>query len=161
MAKMLPIYNPEYIAAFDCDDTLVRCEGLSLVSHKKHIEAIKQHWARGHHILVWSAGGAKWAQSVVDMLDISEYVHEVKSKPRWYVDDKPADEWMDRYFIPEEGFNGYVTRSNEEVTRDTQISPVLPTITFGGGSVVYPILEKQSAGFDIAIQAIEGGSGAV
>lgn len=62
--------------------------------HKKHIEQLKQHKMRGHVIVIWSAGGDEWAMAVVKALKLEAYVDLVISKPTWYYDDIPCQEFM-------------------------------------------------------------------
>lgn len=95
----------------DCDDTLCiwdytneqKENGIKfnnygyevyLVPHKRHIESIKLHKARGHRIVVWSAGGWEWALEVVKTLQLTEYVDVVLSKPKWFYDDLSASSFM-------------------------------------------------------------------
>jgi hypothetical protein len=94
---------------FDVDDTLViwgrtghpeakpfNNSGYTqwLVPHQRHIELLKTAKFRGHKVIVWSAGGSEWAEEVVKMLELENYVDLVISKPSWYVDDLPASEFM-------------------------------------------------------------------
>lgn len=62
--------------------------------HKKHIEQLKLHKARGHTVIVWSQGGWEWAEAVVKALKLENYVDLVVSKPNWYYDDIPCQEYM-------------------------------------------------------------------
>lgn len=103
----------EPIYYFDCDDTLVSWktypkrsknsvefedphthECLYLEAIPQTIEAMKSHKLRGHTVIVWSAGGADWAEEVVRKLNISKYVDAVMSKPDLFYDDLPASEFM-------------------------------------------------------------------
>jgi len=96
---------------FDVDDTLVSwgynsapidgaveivCNGFSqfLIPHKKHIEQLKAHKARGHTIVVWSQGGWQWAEAVVKGLGLEKFVDLCISKPLWIYDDLPAEAFM-------------------------------------------------------------------
>lgn len=65
-----------------------------LVPHSKHVEQLKQHKARGHTVVVWSAGGWEWARAVVEALGLQQYVDLVISKPTWCYDDLPPNEYM-------------------------------------------------------------------
>lgn len=102
---------------FDVDNTLVFAQsdlsmteranlpavyinGRQFYKHDNHIEKIKEFKARGHNVIVWSAGGSGWAQMVVYALELSPYVDLVLSKPYWYFDDLDVKEWMkDRCYI--------------------------------------------------------------
>lgn len=92
------------VVYFDVDNTLVS-PGYSYLNGMKlggiywkinvpHVKLIKEMKARGHTIVVWSAGGPKWAAQVVKKLKLQDHVDLVIEKPRWYFDDKPASEWM-------------------------------------------------------------------
>ncbi len=65
-----------------------------LVPHAKHIELLKQAKFRGHVVIVWSAGGADWAEEVVKKLGLESYVDVIVSKPDWFIDDLRAGEFM-------------------------------------------------------------------
>lgn len=64
------------------------------VVEQAHVDAIKDFSARGHTIILWSAGGSEWCRSVAEALEITEYVAACLSKPTWYFDDCPADRFM-------------------------------------------------------------------
>ena len=57
------------------------------IPHRPHIEQLLRHAARGHNVVVWSAGGADWAETVVQMLGLEGIVDVCMSKPEWYYDD--------------------------------------------------------------------------
>lgn len=69
--------------------------------HTQHVAKVKEFWARGHTVMVWSAGGSDWAEQVVKELGLSDYVHYIAPKPYWYCDDLDADKWLSgrRFFI--------------------------------------------------------------
>ncbi len=72
-----------------------------LAPHVGHIKVLKDRFARGSFIVVWSAGGFAWANAVVKALELEKYVHLVMSKPHMYVDDKPAKHFMGEHlYIP-------------------------------------------------------------
>lgn len=58
---------------------------------KEHVDAIKSHKLRGHTVVVWSAGGADWAEEVVKRLHLEKHVDAVLAKPNWFYDDLPAN----------------------------------------------------------------------
>lgn len=110
---------------FDVDDTLVmwsiperwqgetidiECRGYInvVVPNKHNIQLLKKMAMRGHAIVVWSAGGADWAEAVVKALALEEYVEVVSGKPQYYIDDKPNPrEWI--------GKHGYYTLDGERI----------------------------------------------
>lgn len=64
-----------------------------------HIDLLKSYKQRGYEVTVWSANGNQWAKEVVTKLGLTDYVDIVASKPLKYVDDKPADSFMQRIYI--------------------------------------------------------------
>lgn len=110
--------QPTYV---DVDDTLlsweydelpsenrirVECDGYVqyLRPMKKNIEQLKAHKARGHTIIVWSAGGSMWAEAAVKALELESFVDLVTEKPMWILDDLPPSEFMpkNRWYPHEE-----------------------------------------------------------
>jgi hypothetical protein len=65
-----------------------------VVPNKANISQLVKHKQRGHRIIVWSAGGADWAEAVVRALDLTAHVDMVVSKPSWFYDDLTASEFM-------------------------------------------------------------------
>jgi predicted HAD superfamily phosphohydrolase YqeG len=120
--KKKPIYFPEDNSNtfhFDVDNTLI-IWNLSLVNnetlgepiefgyeiygypHLKHIELLKQAKAQGHFVVVWSAGGAKHAKNICDLLKITHMVDAIIPKPRWVCDDLEASDIIpekDRFYL--------------------------------------------------------------
>lgn len=99
----------ENIVCFDVDDTLIawnldpdketiEINGYMMNPIHEHITGIKQHKGRGHFIIVWSQGGVDWAEEVVKALGMEDVVDIVMTKPKWYYDDIPANDWMKRIF---------------------------------------------------------------
>lgn len=103
----MEVIENEFLVAYDVDDTLVMYdeefdrvafldpyskETIFLSPNKKHIDLLKKHKAQGMAVMVWSAGGAKWAKSVIDTLELSEYVDIILTKPVKFVDDLQAAE---------------------------------------------------------------------
>jgi hypothetical protein len=105
-------------AFFDVDDTLVmwdipegieinddrlvsiNCKGIEdrLFPNKHNIELLKKFSARGHSVVVWSGGGADWAEAVVDALGLNQYVDVVVNKPQYYMDDiANPKEWIGKH----------------------------------------------------------------
>lgn len=116
----MKITENDNVVCFDVDDTLVMWSwpekfnddvitfnnfghDVQLVPHKKHIELMKQFKARGHYVIVWSQGGYEWAKAVCETLQIERFVDEVKTKPKWIVDDLPPSVWMTRSYMDLDG----------------------------------------------------------
>lgn len=80
--------------------------------HDAHVECIKDFKARGHNVVVWSAGGADWAAVVIDSLGLQDYVDMITCKPDWYFDDLKVTEWMGKQcYIPFNGFNPIIKKA--------------------------------------------------
>lgn len=65
-----------------------------LVPHKKHVEQLKAHKSRGSIVIVWSAAGSEWAETVAKTLGLEQYVDLCISKPTWVYDDLSVVEFM-------------------------------------------------------------------
>jgi hypothetical protein len=89
---------------------MVKINGRKWWVHTPHKELIKDFKARGHTVIIWSAGGAEWAEMVTDALQLNDYIDLVISKPDWIIDDKPTIEWLgeDRRFY--KGHDGYAEK---------------------------------------------------
>lgn len=111
------------IVFFDCDDTLVtwgnpymspsselkwiyipsRSKSFLVGVHTKHVQNLKEHFHRGHTVVVWSAGGSEWAKAVVDSLGLEAHVDLVMPKPTWFYDDQKSEHFLSedkRRFLP-------------------------------------------------------------
>lgn len=104
-------------AFFDCDETLVIWDfdrnlytGIRITSpdglvsemvnpHIGHIKKLKEHKLRGQLVVVWSAGGYAWAETVVKALGLENYVDYVMAKPAWAWDDLTPNEFIKRCYI--------------------------------------------------------------
>lgn len=79
---------------------------LYLKPHDKHCEHLIKYKLKGHTVVVWSAGGAKWAEAVVKALKLEKYVDFTMSKPNIYYDDVKVTDFMPeqaRYYFNEMG----------------------------------------------------------
>ena len=63
-----------------------------------HVEALKEHYRKGHQVIVWSQQGSTWAENVVRALDLQFYVDLVLTKPTAYYDDLAKDDWGVRIY---------------------------------------------------------------
>lgn len=64
------------------------------------IRLLQEASHRGAYVIVWSAGGHRWADAVVRALNLRSEVSLVLTKPKVYFDDKPVSDWLPyRVFI--------------------------------------------------------------
>jgi hydroxymethylpyrimidine pyrophosphatase-like HAD family hydrolase len=113
----MEIRKSELVVCIDVDETLIMNEtgsgtgprvafdyyGKTVFRHPniEHIELLKSYKKRGYEVVVWSANGWYWANDVIEGLKLKEYVDVVATKPIKYVDDKDANNWMQRVYISE------------------------------------------------------------
>lgn len=117
---MIVIPDKKNAVYFDVDDTLVLHDRhdlpdedvllidvgdmvFSVHPHTKHIERLKEHKQSGDTVVVWSQGGSEWAEIVVNVLGLTEYVDVCLTKPHFYYDDLMAFQFMGNptYIKPE------------------------------------------------------------
>lgn len=55
--------------------------------HQENIDLLKSYRARGYYVRVHSNNGWKWAEEVVNGLNLQEYVDSIETKPCKWVDD--------------------------------------------------------------------------
>lgn len=102
----MKVLKESNITSFDCDGTLVLWskkyhepktgtiefwygnEKIYLYPHIPHVTFLKHCYNRGDFIEIWSQNGWEWAKQVIEKLELTEYVHLVRSKPSRHIDDK-------------------------------------------------------------------------
>lgn len=62
--------------------------------HPKNINLVRKFHLLGYTVVVWSQTGYEWAKEAVKKLGLEDVVYAVMSKPRYHLDDLPADLWM-------------------------------------------------------------------
>lgn len=67
-----------------------------------HTEFLKSLKARGHYIIVHSGNGWQWAKTVVEALNLKDYVDEIKTKGCKYIDDDKPENWINRVYLGDE-----------------------------------------------------------
>lgn len=118
--KLYHRLSNDYSTFFDVDETLVfwghpeheddetievqdpyyPSKTVKLVKHQRNIEFLIRKSGQGQDIIVWSAGGSAWAETIVKALGLEEYVTLVMSKPSMYVDDLDVSHWgMSRVYL--------------------------------------------------------------
>jgi hydroxymethylpyrimidine pyrophosphatase-like HAD family hydrolase len=105
----MKVTENELLCYFDVDETLVHWKNsrelfsikadyygttVYLDKNYEHIKFLKAMKARGGHIIVHSGNGWKWAKTVVELLELQDFVDEVKTKPAKVIDDSDYENWM-------------------------------------------------------------------
>jgi len=116
MKKNKPLVIKKLPVPFDCDFTLIEYDieqkpkedliqvglipGKEIYVYpiKKHIQVLKNMKASNFFIIVWSGSGREWAEHLVKKLQLNEYVDCIMDKPRFYIDDEDANNWMKRLY---------------------------------------------------------------
>ncbi len=113
----MKIIENEQIICCDVDETLISWDTYAteqmivhdpytnskkyLRPHNAHIYLLKSRLERGATVILWSAGGYKWAEAVAKALSLTHERIIYMSKPIAYIDDKPANSWMGEHiYIP-------------------------------------------------------------
>lgn len=60
----------------------------------KQINLIKKLAKLGYGVIIWSQSGAEWAEAVGKAVGLDEYTLLYTTKPRYHIDDLPAEAWM-------------------------------------------------------------------
>lgn len=105
-----PLILENSTVCFDCCDTLVFYEypsdypgEVKVITYQQYrspypgkrrmaintaaVEALKEHKKRGDSVVVWSAGGWRWAKGIIESLNLEEYVDIIMDKPSKLYDD--------------------------------------------------------------------------
>lgn len=106
----MKVIKSDRVLAVDVDDTLIawesvkddddsieiECDGIKHTYRVlwENVRQLKKHKARGHAVIVWSNGGYKWAEAVVNALEVGHLVDAILCKPAWVLDDLPPSAWM-------------------------------------------------------------------
>ena len=78
---------PNSYAPYIRHDDIIFIDKIPYRKHIYHIDRLIHHKQTGDKIVVWSAGGEKWATRVITELGLIEYVDVILSKPDYYYDD--------------------------------------------------------------------------
>jgi hypothetical protein len=60
--------------------------------HHVHIQLVKDLFAIGWNVVIWSQGGSDHAESVVKQIGLENYIHAILPKPESYIDDLPFEQ---------------------------------------------------------------------
>lgn len=69
-----------------------------------HVKLLLRKKAQKKLVVVWSAGGALWAEAVVKALKLTEHVDVCMAKPAEIVDDIPLKQWSNSNLYLKEGY---------------------------------------------------------
>ena len=85
--------NDDRLITVKCRNYTERC-----LPNKYNINLLISLAKRGHSIVVWSGGGADWAEAAVKALELEEFVEVVSGKPQYYIDDiANPKEWIGKH----------------------------------------------------------------
>lgn len=59
--------------------------------HKRHIDLVKNLYAIGWNVVIWSQGGSDHAEAVIKQIGLENHVDAILPKPEAYIDDKPFE----------------------------------------------------------------------
>lgn len=107
----MEVFQGNRTVYFDVDDTIMewkqcdsndpdacQIENNGFIFYKRpimiHVQELKNQKMAGNTVVVWSAGGARWAEAVIKALKLEQYVDVVLTKPDFYYDDKDVDFWF-------------------------------------------------------------------
>jgi hypothetical protein len=88
-----------------------------LKPHTAHIHLLRKYKAQGYTIIAWSAGGHRWARSVINTLGLDDIVDIRMSKPLKYMDDLKGPDGIlgSRVYIPFEQVNKVIEPALDDV----------------------------------------------
>lgn len=64
--------------------------------NQKNVNLVKKLAKIGYAMHFQSRSEWDWVVAVLKKLDLYRYAASIRTKPLYYIDDKPADEWMER-----------------------------------------------------------------
>jgi FMN phosphatase YigB (HAD superfamily) len=74
---------------------------ITIKLHKEHIQLVKDLFAIGWNVVVWSQGGSDHAEAVIKQIGLADFVHVITSKPESYIDDVPFEQqYIKRTYKP-------------------------------------------------------------
>lgn len=74
----------------------ITCNGRTFEgrAHQKNINLLVKFYKLSYEIILWSRTGKSWAEAVAVELGLSGYASAYLTKPDFYLDDKPVDQWI-------------------------------------------------------------------
>jgi len=94
---LLKNWTEDYIQV---DDPYAECPVI-LKINQPMVRLFQEEIARGAHMLVWSRGGYRWAETIIKALDLDSEHVTIMSKPYHYFDDIEIKDWLtQRVFLP-------------------------------------------------------------
>ena len=65
-----------------------------VIVNQKNVNLLIKLVKLGYTVIVWSATGYDWAETIVKAIGIEKEVTMCMSKPRYYIDDKDSKLWI-------------------------------------------------------------------
>lgn len=61
--------------------------------HRENIQLLEKLYNRGYKLIVHSHSGGEWGEAVCKALGIDYMISQYQTKPQYYVDDLPVEQW--------------------------------------------------------------------
>jgi hypothetical protein len=71
-------------------------EPIWVVPNKKNLNLVQKFYKLGYSVIFWSKTGSDWALAVAKSFGIDHMVTLYLTKPQFYIDDQPCENWMGR-----------------------------------------------------------------
>lgn len=123
--------------------------------HNKHLFYLRSYKARGFKVVVWSAAGGQWANEVVRVLNLEQYIDVTMSKFTAFYDDLKAEEVLGQHLYfhdtldgeewrPVSGYEGLYEVSDYGRVRSLNKfgEKLIKDLSYGSGSYVTVQLSK-------------------
>ncbi len=67
-----------------------------VVPNRKNLNLVEKFYKLDYSVILWSKTGADWAFAIAKAFDIDHMVTLYLTKPQFYIDDQPCENWMGR-----------------------------------------------------------------
>jgi len=87
--------DPTFISDVVIEDPYEPPKQYALKKHERHIQELKDFAAKPKtKVVVWSKGGKPWAEEVIKVLGLEQYVSHIIQKPDTIYDDEHQKYWF-------------------------------------------------------------------
>lgn len=85
--------NPCLVNIITVEDPHMKGHMMTFRPHLAHCHILIRNYHQGRTVIVWSAAGYKWAETIVKALGLEQYVSLILEKPSVICDDTPMENW--------------------------------------------------------------------